>query len=403
MKNILIVIFIAVSAVMFGQSLDQYSQDTVLYLTAEQEAFMIDKETKYLIKIDPIGFERKISNAFSINAAFSPSYSGSEGLQSFVSTELRYYYKLSKLIKEGKQANNLSSEYFSAGLDYDGGLFGNSGVRLSSYDYNISWGSQRRFLNYGYIDYGVKLGYESYRYDLTDFGGTSYNAKLVRLSTKTAVGIAFGKKYKIKDVVRCPIFKCHLDRKSTFKLDFNKVFDLAYGTNSETNNNYQFIANINPNISYEHKIGASSFSINQELDFLLGFSSRISNHNPTSGFSKYSLAYTVSLRYYFQLKSNIRKGKSGNILSGVYWFGGASFNYGDSKLPLFDVNSGIEVSKHNYINMPVGIGYQKTLLNDFYYDFQIENKIRVDEKIRPNISSDHRVGLFIEFKVGKLF
>ncbi|MFT4533319.1 MAG: hypothetical protein ACJA1A_000772 [Saprospiraceae bacterium] len=403
MKNIFIVIFIAIAAGMSGQSVDQFSQDSVLYLTAEQEAFMIDKETKYLFKTGPLGFERKISQAFSINAAFSPTYSGSGGLQVTTGAEVRYYYKLSKLIKEGRQANNLSSEYFSAGLDYDGSLFGNSGVRVNSYDYNISWGSQRRFLNYGYIDYGMKLGYESYSYDLTNFGGTSYSAKLIRLSTKTAVGFAFGQRYKIRDMVKCPIFKCHLDRKSSFKLDYNKIFNLAYGTNSVINNRYQFFANINPNISYEHKVGTSPFSINQELDFLLAFSSRISNSNPNAGISSYSMAYTVSLRHYFRLKSEIRKGKTGNNLSGVYWFGGASFNYGDSKLPLFDINSDVTVGKHNYINIPVGLGYQKSLLNDLYYDFQLGFELRANENIRPNISSIHQAGLFIEFKVGKLF
>lgn len=402
MKYTFTAIFIAFAAIMSGQSLDKFSQDSVLYLTDEQEAFMIDKETKFLFKTGPIGIERKLSQAFSINAVFQPRYSGRDGLRGKAGVEIRYYYKMPRLIREGKQANNLSSEYFSAGLGYDGDLALKNPFILKSLDYSLTWGSQKRFLNYGYFDYGIKLGYEDYVYDLSVYGFSTFEAKSIRLSTKTAVGFAFGKNYKIDDVIKCPIFKCHLDRKTAFKLNFNKVFDIAYGTTNKIDK-YRLTATLNPNISYEYKLGSSAFSIDQDLDILIGFSTRISKLNPKAGISQYSLGYTVGLRHYFQLNSNLRKGKSGNNLSGVYWFASGSFQYGDSKLPALDEDINIQIGKHKYLDVHCGIGFQKTMLNDFYYDFQGGVQLKRFQEGIIGDRDSHYSDLYINFKVGKLF
>ena len=387
---------------MSGQSVDQFSQDSVLYLTTEQEAFMIDKETTYLIKTGPLGFESKLSQAYSINTIFQPGYTRLSGLNAKAGLELRYYYKMPKLIKEGKQANNLSSEYFSAGIGFDGDLGIRNPQILKSLHYSVSWGSQKRFLNYGYFDYGIKFGYEDFVYDLSAVGHTGLEAKSIRLSTKTAVGFAFGKNYKIDDVIKCPIFKCHLDRKTAFKLNYNKLFDIAYGTNSAINK-YRLTATLNPNISYEHKLGSSAFSIDQDLDVLVGLSTKISKLNPKAGISQYSIGYTLGLRHYFQLNKNLRKGKSGNNLSGAYWFLSGSFQYGDSKLPALDEDINIQIGKHKYVDIHYGIGFQKTMLNDFYYDFQGGIQLeRFQEGIIGDLDS-HFSDVYINFKVGKLF
>lgn len=402
MKTIFIAIFIAYAAIITGQSLSEFSQDSVLYLTDKQEAFMIDKETKYLFKTGPLGFEKKLNESISLNTVFQPTYSGASGFRLESGLELRYYYKMSKLIEQGKQADNLSSEYFSAGVGYIGAPFIGNGNAINSFSYNINWGSQRRFLNYGYIDVGIRLDYSTYEYK---FPGNSTNplvtASFLTLSNKTAVGFAFGKNYEISDVVKCPIFKCNLDMKSAVKYNLNKLFSLSYGTSSVYNNDYRFGLNLNPEISYEYKLGSSPISINQELDILLGFSSKISELNPNAGLSEYRIGYLVSLRHYFQLNSRIKKGKSGNNLSGFYWYGGGSFQYGDSKLPLYVQES--EEGKHNYLDFIYGIGYQKTMLNNFYFDFHTGMTVRVNEIVAPRNSEDHYEGGFIDFKIGKLF
>jgi len=401
MKTIYIAIFIVYAAIITGQSLSEFSQDSVLYLTDKQEAFMIDKETKYLIKTGPLGFEKKLTESISLNSVFQPTYSGARGLRIETGLELRYYYKIKKLIEQGKQANNLSSEYFSGGIEHNGVAFPGEGQANRIMTYNINWGSQRRFLNYGYIDLGLQLSYSNFEFKFPTI--ESITASFVTLSNRTSVGFAFGKNYEIGDVVKCPIFKCYLDRKSALKFNMNKVLNLSYGTSSSFENKNRFAVSLNPEISFEHKIGSTSFTINQELDLLAGFSSRISNLNPNAGISEYRLGYTATLRHYFQLNSNVKKGKSGNNLSGFYWFAGASIDFGDSKLPLISQEVDFEVGKHNYIDVPFGVGYQKTMLNNFYFDFQAGLSARINEKIAPRNADEHNSGILLDFKVGKLF
>ncbi len=102
------------------------AQDSIIYLTAEQEAFMIDKETKYLLKTGPLQFEQKLSEAFSINLLLAPELlygriftPTSEETSLFsaylqAETELRYYYKLPRLIKDGKQIQETTESFFSS-------------------------------------------------------------------------------------------------------------------------------------------------------------------------------------------------------------------------------------------------------------------------------------------------
>ncbi len=389
----------AMSAVISGQTVDNYKQDSVLYLTDEQEAFMIDKETKYLIKTGPLAYEQKLSESFSINTSIIPFYSTDNGFGIRSDLELRYYYKLSKLIKEGKQANNLSSEYFSAGVGYDGSPFIGDGRKNVSFNYNINWGSQRRFLNTGYVDMGIELSYNTY--ENISSTGDQVTSSLVTLQNRSIVGVAFGKNYEISDVVKCPIFKCHLDRKSAMKFNLNKTFSMSYGSSSLYGGGNQFSASLNPEISYEKKLGSSAFSIDQELEIFVGASTRISNLNTSAGISEYSLGYTVALRHYYNLNKNIKKGESGNNLSGNYWYLGSSFQFGDSKLTFNDGND--VIGKQNYLGIPFGLGFQKTMLDSYYFDFQFGVNIKINETIAtgsPSIGGSRAV---LDFKVGKIF
>jgi len=392
MKQLILLICMAISAAISGQTEDNYKQDSVIYLTDEQEAFMIDKETKYLIKLGPLAYEQKLSESFSINTSILPTYTSNNGFGIRSDVELRYYYKLSNLIKEGKQANNLSSEYFSAGVIYDGSPFIGDGRKNTSFGYSINWGSQRRVLNIGYIDMGIELSYNTF--ENISSSGEQVISSFVTLENRSFVGIAFGKNYEISDVVKCPIFRCHLDRKSALKFNLNKSFSITYGSNSLYGDGNQLSVSLNPEISYETKLGRSAFSLDHKLELLLGASTRISNLNPNAGISEYSLGYTVALRHYYHLNRNIKKGVSGNNLSGSYWFLGGSFQYGDSKLPLNDEDE--VIGNHNYLSIPFGLGFQKTLLESYYFDFQFGLDIKPAENIGNSL-------IISEFSVGKVF
>ena len=408
MKKYITLIIIAFASIAYGQSKKNFNQDSVVYLTDAQEAFMIDKETKYLIKAGPIGYEQKLSPSFSINSFIHPSNIQS-ALKIESGLELRYYYKLANLIKEGKQANNLSSEYIAVGIDYSTSpldRFSNP----DTYNYNIVWGSQKRFLNYGFLDYGLQLSYSNTTLETNEFN-VGFNYNRVSLSTRSSIGFAFGKRYKVDDVVKCPIFKCNLDRQSALKLDFNRAFNISFGNNSFIGDNI-FSALISPDISYEIKLGSSAFSINQQLSLSARFSTKISKANPNLGVSEYSIGYTAGVRHYFRLKSKIRKGKSGNNLSGVYWHASTAFLYGVTKRPSPPhIENPFEGKNRTgkYINMPIGIGYQKTVLNNFYFDFQTGLNLRVKKGGDPinydsnyqSVNNDPEV--YFDFKVGKMF
>jgi hypothetical protein len=126
MKYIFILTFVLIVASLSAQKSMRIAQDSIIYLTAEQEAFMIDKETKYLLKTGPLQFEQKLSEAFSINLLLAPELlygrifiPTSEETSLFsaylqAETELRYYYKLPRLIKDGKQIQETTESFFSS-------------------------------------------------------------------------------------------------------------------------------------------------------------------------------------------------------------------------------------------------------------------------------------------------
>ena len=384
MKNLFSFLFIlTLSTHTIAQKSVEMMSDSVAYLTAEQEAFMIDKETKSLLKTGPLQYERKLSNALSINLSVIPNFTvgvetvGSEDklllsnifLQSEV--ELRYYYKLPRLIKEGKQANNLSSSYFGLGGRLNTSVYKNSESSLSSlngsYEIYGVWGDQRRFMNYGFLDYGLELSYQNTRESNSSFDKTYHN---FLLRTKTKVGIAFGKKYDIDEEAECPIFRCYLDRKSALRVNFNSLLAIAYGKTVYRPEKNTFQARINPNLSYEFKLGSSPFSINQDLNFSISFSNRESINRDVFGISAISADYALGGRYYYKMKSNIKKGKSGNNLSGTYFYTTCRYSFFDSQA-IIDGQPFEEAYQFNDVFAEAGLGYQRSVLNGFYFNFQI--------------------------------
>lgn len=418
MKNIYILLFALLGASLSAQEGKNIAKDTVAYLTAEQEAFMIDKETKYLFKTSPLQYEQKLSKAFSFNLLFVPellfgrkltadsdeTYLSSIFLQG--EAELRYYYKLPRLIKEGKQANNLSSSYLSFGGRYGKTVYRNDEPILTSsrsaYELFGAWGDQKRFLNYGYLDYGIELSYQRSSITQSPFSEDGvFNT--VSLSTRIKVGFAFGQNYDIKEETKCPIFKCYLDRKSAFKLNYNSLFAIAFGESLVSDSKNQLFIRFNPNIGYEYKIGSTSFSIDQDFGVSLSLSNTQGIDRNDFGISQYSIYYAIGGRYYFKLKSNINKGKSGNNLSGVYMFLRGSYDRYVSEFTFTSINGPV-ISKYKNENIRAGfgIGYQKTVLNDLYFDLQFGFKPTL-KSIGDEVNESTDSFILMDIKVGKMF
>jgi len=393
-------------------------EDSILYITPQEEAFMIDKETKSLFKIQPLrysladvnrlrnfsfAFEQKLSNAFSIspivNIDFNNNIAG-ESNRVGLGMEVRYYYKLPKLIKEQKQANNLSSNYFAASFltNYSTG----SNWSKNYDNINLSYGIQKRFLNYGYLDFKVNLGVNRVilnRPNINPSQGSSFNH--LYLSTGTNVGIGLGKKYELSEEAKCPIFRCFSNRRSAFKINLNKTWSLS----RHLRDTKQTTLFLNPNIIHEVKIGKSPVSFEQDLDAWIYFSDRRFNNDGTYnnrfGLSSYRLKYRMGFKYYYSLKSRIRNGKSGNNLSGHYIFGRGEFTLGQT--PTFELlENGLWITKKlNYRGQGVqlGAGYQKEVLENLFFDINLG----VSRGVGKHKNFQNNFEVISDIKVGIMF
>ena len=406
MKNLLLILccFIAASTSNAQITSKSLLQDSVLYLTAAQEAFMIDKETKGLFKTSPLAYERKLSKALSINFEFQPTavvadfYSfGAISLNLGGNLELRNYWRLPELIRSGKQANNLSSEYYGLGVGFSTPISnGSDGLFLDQRKIYAVIGSQKRFLNYGFLDYGVKLGYTENDFEATGIFEFERNLSSISISTFINAGFAFGKRYSINDETKCPIFKCNLDKKSMLKINYRGISSFTYGETLESKGEKILRIDANPNISYERKIGSSPLSINQELDVSVAIS--------TGDVQYLRLNYSIGVRYYNRLKKRIQSGQSGNNLSGMYFKTRGTYSTTGYNYFQHTSNEGefiVKKTSGSHINLDIGLGYQKTVLKNYYFDLGFSYAARIHTFKVPE--NNMRVNFDIDIAVGKYF
>jgi len=418
MKNLLYTLLTICLAHTFSFGQESYVEDSILYLTPQEEAFMIDKKTTSLFKIQPLNnslrnsvlentlyltFEQKLNKSFSISPILHLSnYSDLEGVNIGLGLEFRYYYKLARLIKEKKQANNLSSNYFASSFytNFNPG----DNVFKKSNNIELSYGIQKRFLNYGYLDFRINLGVS--RFDLADSGIGPFrgsNAQNIHLTNETNIGIGLGKKYEITEDAKCPIFKCFSNRRSAFKINLNETWSLSRLLRSEQN---QTILIMNPNITYEIKLGKSPISFEQDLSASFVFSDyqfNLINYKKNGfGFDGLNLEYRAGLKYYHSLKSRIRNGKSGNNLSGPYIFARGEYIYNHTYTTVKNENGFTEdkkIREHGQ-GVHLGYGYQQEVLKNLYYDISLGvTKGLGGYKYFDNFI----VGLVSDIKVGMMF
>lgn len=416
MNNIITaLIFLLIGgSTLYAQSFQQDLKDSVIYLSPQDEAFMIDKETKYLFKISSeensladiatnqsfsVAFERKLSKAFSLSVmANSPRSYDLWNQQNIlvktlywrVGAELRYYYHMPGKIKQKKQANNLSGAYFGAQFVrgfYTGNEYYST---VNNNAYSISYGIQKRFLNRGFVDFYLSLGNTNFRDNLS-------------LSAGVRAGLALGKNYQLSDDLICPIFKCHSNKKHALKINFLRRWSLQW------NNVPAFVSSgdfwflfISPNVSQEVKIANSPLSFEHDLETSLSFSSlRIQSDN--FGINNYILRYHAGLRFYHGMMNRIKRGQSGNNFSGMYSFARTKlerysyYNFG------FDSETGGRFPREiiqKEVEAQVGVGYQKEVLERLYFDLGIG----ATRDIKLNLDrAPQGIGLVSYVKVGLMF
>ena len=164
-------------------STETHHDSIVEYLTPMEYAFMFHEETNWLFKASmasypelsrtagnlKLGLEKKIANGFSLNAVLFNAASFNLGLSPHdnngieFSLESRWYYKNQKNIRYNKPTANLSGPYVALGAgylmvnrvyEYPTGYFDLEFVPLFA-----KWGVQRRFLKRGFVDVGLKVGW----------------------------------------------------------------------------------------------------------------------------------------------------------------------------------------------------------------------------------------------------
>ncbi len=381
-----------------GQSNTEFNKDSVRYLTPNEEAFMIDKETKSLFKITPFGilfsqfsnqqfcaftFEQKIGKAFSILPSVTVArneFLGDTDLGFSSSLNMRYYYHMKRRIEAGIQANNLTGKYISFGTFYTD----NRNIKLNGFDFQ--WGSQKRFLNYGTINNFFSFSY--FRRDLLDSEITAFNQsgyfQNFSIGFSSNISLAFGKKYDISDNAKCVVLGCNTDRYRGWKINISQLGRLSLNNKKrDDDNELELNLFLSPNLSYEHKISTSSFSLNHTA--VAGLS--LTSFEGDVKFQVNNIYYSPTLRYYFLQKQNILKGKSGNNLSGVYAFSGPRIRY-------------LISADYTEIFGLIGIGYQKELFEEMYIDVDFGYS-KFIESFEENRSSSNYLSL--SMKVGIMF
>jgi len=343
------------------------SSDTLVkYLTPMEYAFMMHEPTSWMVKTGvlsgtnrwgsffTVAYEKRIAPSFTLNLAAdfgTTRYKYGKSVQ--LSIESRWYYRLNKRIREKKTTRNMSDNYLAIGISSIF-YFSNDEKESNIYSLYTKWGLQRRFLKHWYIDFGIKTG----------LGVTSFNnpTPYFVFSTFTNVGVAFTKdKFKLNKEKLCPVLRCYAADDYIFKTNLNGVLFFSSYYNRRT-------LSVEPNLSFEKKIGKSPFSINTELKaFYHLFEFPDGDQNITQ-YTTLGANILLEGRWYYNLRRRILKGKSGNGLSANYITIGGTYKFihevGDIGLNYFVPSVYLATgwqrlfSKHLYIDVKLGIGYQ---------------------------------------------
>lgn len=345
--------------------------DTVDYLTPIEYAFMMHEETPWMFKLGlplpstasaqgnsvtsgkllGLSYERKIGLDWSIDMSaryLGSSFSVSDG--NVVESESafdfkispRWYYNMKKKMRENRTANNLSGNYFALGLTHQRTT---NAEQLTTY--TVEWGIQRRYLKNGFVDFRFLAGYSA----PNKFGRVGSFI----VGTNINIGLAFAKdNQRLNDARLCDIFRCYETEKRLFKFNLLNAFNAAFISGvQQIGTSLEF--------GYEEKIGDTPFSF---ASHVTGSYNRLENRDLFTA-QLFHLQLKIGPRYYYNLKRQIAKGKSGNGLSGNYFSIEYGVNFVSSRVT---VDSGTSISDFAQTQVGFLMGFQRTISDKLYYD-----------------------------------
>ena len=417
-----ILFFVFLSIIMTAQ--DAFRTDTIVYVTPEEEAFMIDKDTKGLLKFNPLvfslpginesiqfdlGYEFKVGKYFSIFPRIHVDYLESTNKVNRLggNLESRFYYGQKERFKNGSYVNNLSGKFIGGFYERTTSINDQFQIGYDTEYMGVKWGIQNRFLNYGYIDRHISLGYSRWNFDEGVTLLNSFGNNQITLNSGIEFAFGLGNNYKLTDDAKCPIFKCNEDRSAAWKINQRRVWAIYYVWSNEGDYQSRMGITLNPNLIYESKIGPSSFTINHDFDMKLNFSSYdVLDKKNSFNLSNISVAFRSGIRNYFLQKHQISRGTNGNNLSGFYGFlrgelrANTIYQLSRTNPELF------ERVWDNSLDVQLGIGYQKEVLNNLFIDIDLGLSKSVYDSIdlfdsSLDVVSDIKVGVMMDHLLQK--
>ncbi|WP_143017003.1 hypothetical protein [Dyadobacter soli] len=263
-----------------------------------------------------LGYEYKILPQLSIEASFfmktnntgdviySNTFAKEWTQNWWVGMKARWYYNMGKRIEKGLNANNFSGAYVAASVDRRvGNVDFFSPINSNRHTIGIATGFQSRVFNRGHVDFSLGAYYldqspKSYIPHYYQSSRDPRNKNFI-LSTQMTVGIAFGDWAQKVPTEACEVLLCDEEIQNQWKLRFPEA-SLGLGQRS-----------LRLGIAREAKFGKSPFSIDisSNAEFYDTELARIKG---------FSIKTALQGRYYLLQPIQIRRGKSGNNLSGFY-------------------------------------------------------------------------------------
>jgi hypothetical protein len=388
--------------ILFAQDSTHFSYsevaDTLVkqrFIDRYENVFMTKVPTRHMVKIgaeffplgflDPgyglqtlllnIGYEVKLLPSVSLGVNFKANggYSSSLGWEGVITANLqgRWYFDMNQRIATGKSANNFSGNY----LAVVGERYWQS--HLSAYPKiktGVEFGMQRRFFNNGAIDFAAGAYYMRYAETRTSWEYISGSGKIndFEISTRTMLSFAFGDWKKKVPFPACDVFRCDEFVSSQWKFLW-PVIRISSNIN-----------NIGLGAGYEKKLGKSPFSVNTQI--FADYNSFIYRNFYTHSVSRaesMQLQTFAQTRYYFLQKKQIRKGRGGNNLSGLFF--GPHLDY-----LRYTTTGNYSIREKKHLGVGFAYGYQKALFKNGYIDISGAQSFDV----LPNQKGDGRLGTF---------
>lgn len=305
------------------------------------------------------GYEFKLFPAFSLGTNLSVSsglvddnHKSGTPREGTVTANIygRWYYDMKRRIREGKSANNFSGNFLALVTEkrwqYEPDL-----QRLTQT--GIEFGLQRRFLNYGRLEFAIGAYYQKYSngFYTSDLINTTGKTTDFEISTRSSLGFAFGDWKRTNNIPLCEILYCDEFVNDQWKI----LWPILRLSNHMTNGTIGF--------AYERKFGKSPLSINSQIliDYRRSRSDYVIASRAVSS-KNYQTQPSLQIRYYFLQRKKIKKGTGGNNLSGLY-FG----PYSDYIKYVYRVSEDPKTTTE-HLGIGFTIGYQKTLFRRAYID-----------------------------------